>query len=208
MTNNNAQNSPSVGLSGEQLAVFGAALSSLVVLQAPAVEATIVELNIGPSVNPYVPIFGSIYVSLTAPGTGPFVFLQYNDNIGKTVGGITNVPGIALVNPGSLITTGQGFNATVPFSLSASGTATVGFLTTGNQVGWLQMNLGGPAGDITYLAAAFNDEPGGSITAGQLSDSEPVPEPAAMTALAALSTLALGKKGVRRLRQQRQKQAA
>ena len=208
MTNNNAQNSPSVGLSGEQLAVFGAALSSLVVLQAPAVEATIVELNIDPSVNPYIPIAAGVFVSLTAPGTGPFVFFQYNDLIGKSMYGSTNLLGIALVNPGSLITTGQGFNATVPFSFSSSGTATIGFLTTGNQVGWLQFDLGGPAGDITYLAAAFNDEPDGSITAGQLPDAEPVPEPAAMTALAALSTLALGKKGVRRLRQQRQKQAA
>ena len=75
--------------------------------------------------------------------------------------------------------------------------AYLAFKNQSGQVGWIKMNLGGLGGDIHYLAGAYNDREGGTIHVGA------VPEPAT-TGLAALGLLALGARGVRRLRASRQ----
>ena len=65
------------------------------------------------------------------------------------------------------------------------------------------MSLGGPAGDITYLAAAFHPTPSGAIEKGETAPVS-VPEPPTAM-LAGLGLLAMGAKGVRRLRRRRGK---
>ena len=67
------------------------------------------------------------------------------------------------------------------------------------------MDLGGPGGNITYLSAAYNDTPGGSISVGKLPSPPPVPGPA--PALGALAALAQGRRIRKRIKASRQARA-
>ena len=103
----------------------------------------------------------------------------------------------------SAITVGQAFTSALIIGASAAGTATFGFLTNANQVGWIRMNLAGTGGAISYLAAAFNNTPGGTIHSGATA-----PEPSTAALLAGIGLLAMGAPGIRRLRKRREKDAA
>jgi MYXO-CTERM domain-containing protein len=177
------------------IAGYGAALSTLVL--AANVEATIVVLTPTPGSQPFS---ASTVVELGLDGGFPD-FWQFNTSVGKSLVGSSSYYDIQGFRPapfGSTISAGQTFTSYLSIAPSASGTATFGFLTHQNQVGWLQMNLGGVGGDIVYLAAAFQSTPGVSIKSGD------VPEPDTL-AMAGLGLLAMGAAGVRRRRRERQR---
>jgi hypothetical protein len=179
------------------VAAFGAALGSLAVGQAAPAEASVVDLTsvVNTNLVEFVPGIGGEVVILGAAGS----FYQYNDGIGKTFfanfGGAAGIVGFVSASATSILTADRRqFVGTVNPGLD--GIRTFGFLTDEDQVGWFRLDLGGAGGDIHFLAAAFNDEPGVPIHVGS------TPEPAT-TALLGLSLLAMGARGIRRLRQQR-----
>lgn len=184
------------------VAGFGAAMSTLAMT--PHADGTVVSLTADPGAVSYSAARTSpIGVNVIAEKPN-FDFIQFNDSRGKSfLAAGTVISGFRQVAFSSAITTGQTFTGGFSLSPSASGTATYGFRTTANQVGWIRMDLGGPGGPISYLAAAFNDTPGGSIGAGHVV-AAPIPEVSTGTFfLAGLGTLALGAVGVRRLRKRR-----
>ena len=178
-----------------------------------AVAATAAVPEAGAEIMGLTPNPGSVatsdytFVKLQGASLGPnaYDFWQTNASEGKTLRGVSfykgvsydtvnlNISGFAQVSLSQLITSGIGFAQTLTISTDASGTATYAFRTNANELGWIRMDLGGTGGVVTYLAAAFNDTPGGSIDAGE------VPEPST-GALAALAGLALGAQSVRRRR--------
>jgi PEP-CTERM motif len=178
------------------VAAFGAALGSLAVGQAAPAEASVVDLT--SVVNTNLVEFGGFadageIVSLGAAGS----FYQFNDTFGKTLN--TNGGGIAgfvSARASSNLTSDRFFTGGINFGPSSDGIRTFGFVTDLGQLGWFRLDLGGTGGDVHYIAAAFNDEPGAPIHIGS------TPEPAT-TALLGLSLLAMGARGVRRLREQR-----
>jgi hypothetical protein len=183
----------------KQAATFGAAVSALVVANAAGAEAAIVDLT---------PTIGSVSIPFLGPASaGSFVnlgplgsFYQWNDTYGKTIGafdafGFRPAQASSVASPATIAGAGE-----VNFGTGATGTVFVAF-TQGNYAGWLKLNLGGSGGAIHYLAAAYNDTPGGTIHVGSTSGGE-APEPAT-TALIALGLLALGARGVQRLRESR-----
>jgi len=172
------------------IAGFGAALSALAV--APAVDAAVVALTPSPGTM----FSSSGYVSLGAAGN----FFQFNDLVGKSLYPGTGGFSWLAAAFSSTITSGMAFSGTLHIGAAVAGTQTFAFKNGANQVGWVKMNLGGSGGAITYLAAAFNNTPGGGILAGTLNEPTPaaVPEP---SPLAALAIFALGATGVRRHRQ-------
>jgi len=185
------------------VAGFGAALAATAA--APDTNAAIISLTPNPS---GLATSDNTFVDLGI-GPNPFDFWQTNASTGKTLAGgfyygaSLNIAGFAQTQFSQLITSAISFAQTLNISTAASGTATYAFRTNANQVGWIRMSLGGTGGVITYLAAAFNDTPGGTIGAGKLS----VPEPSSGT-LAGLGLLALGAQGVRRHRNRSQNQTA
>ena len=128
-------------------------------------------------------------------------FFQFNDTSGKSIMAVGNLVGIRNATYSNAITTGMAFEAGIlGVGYGATGVKTFGFLTLGNQVGWIRMNLGGAGGAITYLAAAYNDTPGGNIHAGRFEEfTSAVPEPSS-AALAGLGALALGAVSLRKMR--------
>ena len=184
---------------GATIASFGAALSA-VYLSPAAVEADIVDLT--PNLPASLPFGASTFIFDFVPGTASGSdMLQWNDSLGKSFsanGQAGDLVGFQYAPLSNIITTGQTFNTGIGVGTSQSGTATFGFLTKTNQVGWIKMNFGGVGGAITYLAAAFNSTPGGAIHAGTFA----VPEP---TGLAALAGLAMGAATLRRRRKQSSK---
>jgi len=170
------------------VAGFGAALAATAA--APEANATIIPLTPNPS---GLATSNNTLVDLGIGGPHPFDFWQTNASTGKTLRGVSysatnlNIAGFAQAQFSQLITSGIGFAQNLYISTAASGTATYAFKTNAAQLGWIRMNLGGTDGAITYLAAAFNDTPGGTIGAGQLA----VPEPIS-AALLGLGLLALG----------------
>ena len=177
------------------VAGFGAALAATAAV--PEADAGIVPLT----PNPTSLAFSDGTLVNLGIGPEPYDFFQTNDTEGKTLYGVSydatdfNIASFVQAQFSQLITSGLSFITPLVVSYSAAGTATYAFRTKANQFGWIRMNLGGPAGIINYLAAAFNDTPGGTIGAGKLA----VPEPSS-AALAGLGALALGALGVRRLR--------
>ena len=187
---------PSPKKVGAAVASFGAALST-VYLSPAAVEADIVDLT--PNLPASLPFGASTFVFDFVPGTATGSdMLQWNDSLGKSFsinGGAGDLAGFIYAPLSNVITTGMTFNSGIGVGTTQSGTATFGFLTSANQVGWIKMNFGGAGGAITYLAAAYNNTPGGAIHSGTFT----VPEP---TGLAALAGLALGAATLRRRRKQ------
>jgi hypothetical protein len=120
-----------------------------------------------------------------------------NDSIGKTLNALYGfaLVGFNIALASQTITVGQSFVKFTTFGTGAAGIATFGFKTAANQVGWLKLDFGGPLGPVTFLAAARNDEPGGSIHSG--TGAAAVPEPTSL-ALAGLAALALGARARRK----------
>lgn len=187
----------------KQIAAFGAAMSTLAVSQVPSAQADIVVLTPIPTTVPYSATSGGSIVGLLDPSSAlEFLFFQLNSYSGKSLIAAFTSSGFNIAGPSSPITTGQTFHTFGPIPPYASGTHTFGFITFADQVGWIQMNLGGTGGPIQYLGAAFNDTPFGSIHALA------VPEPSGL-ALGALGLLAAGAREIRRRRKaQAQSQAA
>lgn len=180
---------------GVAAATFGAALSAMY-LAPTAVEADIVDLT--PNLPASMPYGASTFTFDFVPGSATGMdFLQWNDSLGKSFSynaGAGDIAGFVYAPLSNLVTTGMSFVSGYGAGTSASGTATFGFRTHANQVGWIRINFGGTGGPITYLAAAYNDTPGGSIHSGTFA----VPEPS--TGMAALAGLAMGAAGMRRRR--------
>ncbi len=175
---------------GIAVASFGAAMTAMYISPV-AVEADIVDLNL-PASAPWGASFAFDFVGGSADD-----FRQFNDSFGKSFtnnGGAGDIAGFVFAPAGNLITTGMAFVFGYGVLSTSSGTATFGFKTDANQVGWLRINFGGFGNAVTYLAAAFNDTPGESIVSGQSA----IPEP--ITGMGALAGLALGAAGVRRRR--------
>jgi len=164
-------------------ATFGAAIAALGV--APELQADIVDLTFTPSTN--------------APGgldpididqvPGTVEFSQWNDGLGKTLLAAGDLTGVGVVALGDVIDPATFVGASAigsadGFTASATGTAYVGFITTGGNVGWFSLDLGGADGTITYLDGQFG-------TAG-----EAVVVPAA----GGLGLLAMGAAGLGRTR--------
>lgn len=181
----------------QQVATFGAAMSAMAA--APMGHAAIIDLTGNlPGSNPFCGP-ASCGLSFNFVGGTANDIYQFNDSIGKTIeiASYGNIVGLQLVQASQNITVNLGFTYSVDFDYNAGGQALFAFLTDLGQVGWLQMDLGGPGGDIIYLAAAFNDTPGGAIHAGSRAA---VPAPGS-AALLGLGLLAMGAAGVRRLRE-------
>jgi PEP-CTERM motif len=177
------------------VATFGAGLASTFL--APSAEGAIISLTPTPGSVPFNPLPVPTF-SFTVPvhlSPGSFSFGQYNDGIGKTFNNNFGLIGFRTAPASQTITIGQNFYGTRGRSQFAAGTSTFGFLTSANQVGWIRINFGGLGNPVTYLAAAYNDTPGGSIHSG--STTAEVPEPTSL-ALAGLAALALGARARRK----------
>lgn len=169
---------------------FGAGLACAAL--APSAEAAIISLTPTPGSVGYNPgpFTYTVNVNL-APGVN---FGQYNDFIGKSMvnnGG--GVLGFVFAPQSNMITASMNFTNLL-IGTGASGTATVGFQTSGGNLGWLRLNFGGSGGTVTYLAGALNTDPRAPIHSGS------VPEPATL-GLLGLSALAAGARGIKRLRE-------
>jgi hypothetical protein len=177
------------------VATFGVALASAYL--APEAHALVIDLSSNlPGDLTYSAFFTATTVDLLG-GASPD-FTQYNDAFGKSIYATGDIAGWALALPGSTIDANTLVNVTVttyPIFTAASGPGTLAFRTTSNQPGWLRLDPGGPGGAIEYLGAAFNNDPGSNIVAGEF---RAIPEPG--SALASLGLLALGAAGVRRHR--------
>lgn len=188
------------------VASFGAGLACAYL--APSAEGATIVLTPSPATVPYQGggFQNDVPVHLSP---GSFVVGQYNDGIGKSFFAGAGLLGFLDVPASQVISTGQSFIGFIGgIGPSWTVTRTYGFKTTANQVGWVRINFGG-AGGVTYLAAAYNDEPGCSIHSGgeaiPCDTTPPVPEPS-MLALAALGSLALGARSVRQMRKKQQVQ--
>ena len=169
-------------------AIYGAALAGIAMMDTPAIAA-INYLNIGNSVIPFVGTgsYGLSVWFLDGVTTIGGIY-QFNDGLGRTLNNVAMNAILGPVGYGSPITVGNpGFTGGIMAPTSVTGVYTFGFRTTANQTGWVQIDFGVPGGPVTYLAAAYRDEPGGMILAGTN-----VPEPAANAALAGLAALAAG----------------
>ena len=173
---------------GIAAASFGAAMTA-VYISPTAVEADIVDLNVPAS----APFGGSFIFDFV--GGSADDFRQFNDSFGKSFtnnGGNGDVVGFVFAPAGNIITTGMVFQTAYGVLSTSSRTATFGFKTVANEVGWIRINFGGFGNPVTYLAAAYNNTPGGQIVSGQSA----IPEP--MSGMGALAGLALGAAGIRR----------
>ena len=114
---------------------------------------------------------------------------------------------MTFVSYSDTITTVLTFLAVNP-SVTATETGTFAYLIGANQFGWIQMQFCGLGGAITWLAAAFNETPGGTTGAGTFTATDPDDGPPAISetsnaGLTGLGALALGAVAVRRRCQQR-----
>ena len=157
-------------------------------------EAAIQPLTINPATNS---------VGTTVGLGGLFSFFQFNDDVGKSISIKSNLSGVNIFPSSSRIGPDDSFFTSLIISASASSTIFVGFKTTADQVGWIQMDLGGAGQPILYVAAAYNTTPDGSIGVGKLPDpSTAVPGPSG--ALGALAALAQGRRIRKRIKQSSQ----
>lgn len=181
------------------VASFGVAMASLSLTH--YADAGIVNLtgNLNPAQPFQGPASGGSFQAILGGGND---FFQFNDTFGKSLFALASgdLVGFRVATYSNAITTGMAFGGPLHYGPGASGVKTFGFKTTGNQVGWIRINFGGLAGAIDYLAAAYNDTPGGNIHAGKREVfSNAVPEPST-AALAGLGALALGAVGLRKMR--------
>ena len=186
---------------GRSVAGYGVAMASL--SMAHYADAGIVDLtgNLNPSQPFQGPASAGSYQAILGGGAD---FYQFNDTIGKTLRVFGDLAGIRIATYSNAITTGMAFSQQLNFGTADAALRTFGFLTTSNQVGWIKIDFGGSGGAISYLAAAYNDEPDGNIHAGKFETvSTAVPEPS--SAALGLGMLALGAVGLRNIRR---KQAA
>ena len=174
---------------------FGAGLACAAL--SPSAEAAIVPLTPTPGTVGYNPSTSSTFCVGVALN-GSLNFCQYNDFIGRTMDN-----GNVDFNFYPASTRIGVFSFFFDFNPGrfASGTWTLGFRTFDNRLGWLRANYGGPGGAITYLAGALNTVPYQWIHSGSFE--EEVPEPTTM-ALLGLSALAVGARGVHRMRANKQ----
>jgi hypothetical protein len=151
----------------------------------------IISLTINPSTLPFGGPAGStrfLKLHLTGPRLSTYYWAQANDTIGKSFARGAKIDGFRPAAFSSFLNTGLIFLSHIIVGPDAKGTHYYGFLTTGNQLGWLKMILGGTGGGIHYLAAALNDTAGEPIHVG-------VPEPSTASVLG-FGVLALGAAGV------------
>ncbi len=170
------------------VATFGAAMSGMCL--APALEADIINLT------------GNLPGTLTSTrqnvnfiGGSESDWAQWNDGIGKTVTGSGYLAGIRQTAVSNILTAGAGFFGSIGFPTNLNGTYTFGFLTTGGNVGWIQLHYSPGAGSpVQYLAAAYENM-GNPIHVGDIG----IPEPATF-GLLGLAGLAAGAGLARRKR--------
>lgn len=193
------------GALATSVGAFGAALSAMTL--APEVDAAVVELTPTPGSVPYLATtLNAQFIDLGIGDPDVDDFVQFNDIYGKSFGagsGSLDVVGFMPAGFGSTITADVDFSSFVPMTPDAIGTATFGFLTGADQVGWIRIQFGGSGGAVTYLAAAFNDTPRGNIVAGT-TGTVTIAEPATTGLLAGIGLLAMGAGGIRRMRRDRQ----
>jgi len=174
------------------VASFGAAMGAM--YYAPSLDADVVDLT-----DNLPGTMTSTQQAVNFIASAAFDWLQYNDATGRSVTAAGYLNGLLQTSVGNELTGGAAFAANISLSASFSGTETFGFRTINNQLGWIQVRYGaGSSSPIEYLAAAFEDIPGNSITVGDRGFST-VPEPNSL-GLAALAGLAVGASTIRRKR--------
>lgn len=176
------------------IAGFSAALAALGAA-APA-DAVIIDLTFDPSSVAYGG-GADVYPRTLSGGYFAELITVVNNAGGKRF--TFTYFDAAIVTPNQNITDGILITGTPMFTFPASASGTVTMAIDFAGVGWFRVNLGGPGGPITFLAASTQTEMGVPITAGQTSASNPVPLPATLP-LAGLGVLALGAAGLRRRR--------
>ncbi len=174
---------------------FGVAMSAL--YAAPDLQADVVAINFSPDAIPWGWTATNFTVGMTAAGLSAAFAVDNNSSWGKNFYGpgfnAFGLSNLQQVGFSSFISPG-GLNGNVAnFASTATGTVFIGFQTTGGNVGWFSVNLGGAGGDNVILGGSYGNA-GETLHVGTA-----IPEPSSAVGL---SLLALGAAGLRRRRTQ------